>query len=351
MFGNSRLRGLAIAALAAAFASIVAGSALAANVAGTPKNDVLRGSAQADRIDGKGGNDKLYGLGGKDSLVGGAGNDMLVGGPGPDLLNCGPGNDIAVADISDRPSLGCETIKGLPQPDLSVRDFSGMEGNSGAQNMLVPVELAKASPLKVTVSFATRNGTASAGSDYVAASGQVTFGPGETSKTIPVSIMGDTVVEENETVILALSSPVNAKLARGNATITIANEDVPKPRAGRYAGTTSQGRAVTFDVSPDLTLVTGFSIYMDVNCPSVGVVLPNERIDVPFPLPLTQDWKFSISDSYSDADGSISIRIDGGLAIAGPATGTLRLDMSLNLPFGVVQCSTDNVTWTAQPPA
>lgn len=351
MLGNSQFRGLTVAALAAAFASIVVGSAFAANVAGSPKNDVLRGSAQADRIDGKGGNDKLYGLAGNDSLVGGAGNDTLVGGPGSDLLNCGPGNDTAIADVSDRPSLGCETIKGLPQPDLSVRDLSGMEGDAGAQTMLVPVELAKASPLKVTVAFATRNGTASAGSDYVAASGQMTFRPGETSKTIPVSIMGDTVVEENETVILALSSPVNAKLARASATITITNEDVPKPRAGRYAGNTSQGRAVSFTVSPDLTLVTGFTIYVDINCPSVGVVLPNERLDVPIPLTLTPDWKFSITDSYSDSEGSISIRIDGGLPVSGPATGTARLDMSLNLSIGVVNCSTDNVTWTAQPPA
>lgn len=351
MFANLRLRGLTIAALAVAFASIVVGSAFAANIAGSPKNDVLRGSAQADRIDGKGGNDKLSGLGGNDSLLGGAGNDMLVGGPGSDLLNCGPGNDTAVADVSDRPSLGCETIKGLPQPDLSARDLSGMEGNSGAQSMLVPVELAKASPLTVTVAFATRNGTASAGSDYVAANGQLTFRPGETSKTIPVSIMGDTAVEENETVILALSSPVNAKLARANATITITNEDVPKPRSGRYGGTTSQGRAVSFDVDPALSFVSGLSIAMDISCPSVGVTLPNERLDIPIAFPLTQDWKFSISDSYSDSDGSISVRIDGGLAINGPATGTLRLDMSLNLPFGVVNCSTDNVTWTAQPPA
>jgi hypothetical protein len=351
MTGNTGLRGGAIVALAAAFASIVVGSALAANIAGSARADTLRGSPQGDRMNGLGGNDKLYGLAGNDTLVGGPGNDTLVGGPGRDTLNCGPGRDVAIGDVADRPALGCETITGLPRPDLSARDTSGQEGNSGSSRLEVEVELAKPSPLRVTVAFATRDGSARSGSDYTAASGQLAFAPGETSKSIPVAIVGDTVVEENETFSVVLSGAVNAKLARSSATVTIANEDVPKPRAGRYSGTTSQGRPVSFDVSPDLGFVSGLSITMDISCPSVGVVLPGERLDIPVALMLTPDWKFSITDSYSDAEGSISVRVDGGLAVTGPATGTLRLDMSLNLPFGVVNCSTGDVTWSAQPPA
>jgi hypothetical protein len=351
MLGNTRLRGVASAALVAAFASIVVGSALAANIAGSAKNDVLRGSAQADRMNGLGGNDKLYGLAGTDTLVGGPGNDLLVGGPGRDALNCGPGRDVAVADVADRPAIGCETVSGLPRPDLSARDATGSEGNSGSTMLEVEVELAKASPLRVTVAFETRDGSAKAGSDYAAARGQLSFAPGETSKSIRIAITGDTVVEDNETLSLVLSNAVNAKLARSTAIVTITNEDVPKPRAGRYSGTTSQGRPVSFEVSPDLTFVSGLSITIDISCPSVGVVLPGERLDIPVAIVLTPDWKFSASDSYSDADGSISVRVDGGLAVNGPATGTLRLDMSLNLPFGVVNCSTGDVTWSAQPPA
>lgn len=59
----------------------------------------------------------------------------------------------------------------------------------------------------VTVSYATSDGTATAGSDYQAASGTLTFGAGETSKTFDVTILADGAGEANETVVLTLSAP------------------------------------------------------------------------------------------------------------------------------------------------
>lgn len=351
MMLGTRVRSGSAATLAAALALLVVGSALAGNISGTPRNDVLRGTSGADRISGGAGNDKLYGLGGADALNGGPGNDILVGGPGPDKLVCGPGRDIAVADAQDKVGADCEVVQGIPKPDLVISDVSGPEGNSGTSSMVFPVELAKASTLPVTVAFATQNGTASAGSDYAATSGTLVFRPGETSKSIAVAIVGDDVVEANETFTVALSKPDNAKLRSGSATGTIMNEDVPKPKAGRYAGSTSQGRSISFDVNPELTLVTAFSIAVDVSCPSVGITLPNERLDLPIALPLSPDWKFAISDSYSDSDGSITLSMTGGLAVGSPATGTFRVDLVVNTSFGQVACSTGDVTWSAPPPA
>ena len=352
MFQYLKPRGIVIAALAAVLASAVVGSAVAANIAGTPANDALRGTAKADKISGGGGDDKLYGLAGSDVLNGGPGNDRLVGGPGPDVLSCGPGRDIAIADVQDKLGADCETVSGLPKPDVLVADVSAQEGNSGVTTMEFAVELAKAGKLKATVAFATRDGSASVGSDYVATSGQLVFLPGETRKTISVSIMGDTVVEADETFVIALSRPVNAKLGRPTATGTIANEDVPKPKPGRYSGSSSQGRPVSFDVTADTTAVSNVSITVDIVCQEVPVSLPNERLDLPVSIPLTTDWGFSWTDSYSDADGSISVRFDGRLAVDGPASGGLRIDLAVNIPgYGVVHCSTGDVTWTAQAPA
>jgi hypothetical protein len=346
-----RPRGVVIAAVAAALASVVVGSAFAANIVGTAKNDVLRGTAKADKLLGRGGNDKLYGLAGADALNGGPGNDLLVGGPGGDILRCGPGLDIAMADAQDKLAADCETVKGLPKPDLSVADVSSAEGNSGMTTVQFPVQLAKASPLKATVAFTTRDGTASAGADYAAASGTVVFQPGETSKTISIGIVGDTVAEADETFAVALSSPVNATLARATATGTIANEDAAKPKAGRYSGTSSQNRPVTFDVDAGVTRVSTISVTLDLNCTEVPVTFANERLDLPVSLPLGADWSFSFTDSYSDADGSISVRFDGKLAVNGPAAGTLRMDLALNVAGSVVHCSTGDVTWSASPPA
>jgi Ca2+-binding RTX toxin-like protein len=347
---TTRTRSAAATLVVAALASVLAGSALAGNISGTPKNDVLRGTSAADKISGGKGNDKLYGLAGGDRLDGGPGADQLTGGPGADVLRCGPGRDIAVADALDKVASDCETITGLPKPDLLVSDVSGEEGNSGTKAMEFSVVLAKASPLEVTVAFSTRDGSARAGSDYAAASGRLTFGPGETQKTVSVAVMGDTEVEENETFSVALTDPVNAKLGHGTATGTITNEDVPKPKAGHYSGTTSQGRAISYDLNPELTAVSGLVVYLDVSCPSVGLTMPNERLEFPTLL-VSPDWKFGITDTYSDSDGSITVTFSGTLGIAAASTGSFRLDLSVNTPYGAVSCSSSDVSWTAQPPA
>src|SRR5262249_33461567 len=59
----------------------------------------------------------------------------------------------------------------------------------------------------VSVQYATSNGTATAGSDYTAASGTLTFAAGESSKSFTVAVLDDTLVEGNETVNLTLSNP------------------------------------------------------------------------------------------------------------------------------------------------
>jgi hypothetical protein len=66
------------------------------------------------------------------------------------------------------------------------------------------------------------------GGDYLPSSVQVTFEPGETSKTFTVDVLGDRLPEANETVIVALSNPVNGVIIRGQATGTIVNDDPPR---------------------------------------------------------------------------------------------------------------------------
>src|SRR5262249_52452092 len=67
--------------------------------------------------------------------------------------------------------------------------------------------------------------TASAGYDYVAASGTITFNPGETTQTITVMVNGDRLAEPNETFVLNLSSPVNAMILRDQSLGTIIDDE------------------------------------------------------------------------------------------------------------------------------
>ena len=93
----------------------------------------------------------------------------------------------------------------------AIDDVSQAEGSSGVLPMTFTVSLSQPSPETVTVSYATADGTATiAGGDYVAASGFVTFAPGETSKPIVVSIVGDTTPESDETFFVDLTGATNS---------------------------------------------------------------------------------------------------------------------------------------------
>ena len=78
----------------------------------------------------------------------------------------------------------------------------------------------------ITVTYATTNGTATAGSDYTAANGTLTFATGETSKSVQVPVTADCATEANETFTLNLSAPTGGGFitkAAGTATISPAN--------------------------------------------------------------------------------------------------------------------------------
>jgi hypothetical protein len=113
---------------------------------------------------------------------------------------------------------------GGPEPVvLAVADASVLEGDRGPSKVAVAVTLSSASSQAITVSYRTVDGTAKAKEDYMATSGTLTFQPGETSRTISVSIKGDRKREPDETFSVQLSNAVGATI--GVATVTIMNDD------------------------------------------------------------------------------------------------------------------------------
>jgi hypothetical protein len=108
---------------------------------------------------------------------------------------------------------------------LAVADASVLEGNRGTRNVAVAVTLSSGSSQAITVSYRTVDGTALATSDYTATSGTLTFQPGETSRTISVSIKGDRKREANETFTVELFNAVGASIGDAVATGTILNDD------------------------------------------------------------------------------------------------------------------------------
>ena len=113
-------------------------------------------------------------------------------------------------------------------PAISIReDVVIVEGNSGTTQATFVVVLSAASSQSVSCSFATSNGTATAGSDYVAASGGLTFAPGEVEKSVVVLVNGDTVDEQQETFLLDISNVQNATVTTSQRTGFIVDDDGP----------------------------------------------------------------------------------------------------------------------------
>ena len=172
-------------------------------------------------------------------------------------------------------------------PALSIADLSVAEGNGDHAHFMFVVTLDKAATGPVTVAYSTANGTATAGSDYVASNGTLTFAAGETSKTVHVDISGDTVFEGNETFAVTLSNASGATLADATAVGTIVNDD-SEPAQGHVGN----GKADTFAI----TWAWG----------------TNTAIDFDTALD-TLDFNWMAKDSFSIAEvnGSTVITIEG----------------------------------------
>jgi acetyl esterase/lipase len=108
---------------------------------------------------------------------------------------------------------------------LSVAGTSVTEGNSGTRQAVFAVTLNEAVSQPVTVHYETQDGNAAAGTDYNATSGTLTFATGETSRTVSVAVLGDTVVENDEQFFLQISDAIGARIQGSRGRATIVNDD------------------------------------------------------------------------------------------------------------------------------
>ena len=112
------------------------------------------------------------------------------------------------------------------RPAISVADARANEGADAAVVFEVSLDRAfTGAGHRVTVDYATADGSAKAGEDYTATTGTLTFAAGEKTKTVNVPVLDDAVDEGEETFLLRLSNATGARIGDGEATGTIANDD------------------------------------------------------------------------------------------------------------------------------
>lgn len=179
-------------------------------------------------------------------------------------------------------------------PAISISDV-GVSDGSGATNAVFDVSLSSASTQSVTVQYATAPGTATPGNDYQTISGTLTFFPGMTHQPINVPIVGDALVEGNETFTVNLSNPTAGTLADSQGLCTISD------------GPPSQLPYLTIN---DITVAEG----------------PSGTSDVDFTVTLSQPSAQQVFFQYTAAPGSATENVDymkvfgGALIVPGSTT-------------------------------
>ncbi|HKB19631.1 MAG TPA: Calx-beta domain-containing protein, partial [Gaiellaceae bacterium] len=183
-------------------------------------------------------------------------------------------SDATNATIGDGRGVGT-IIDDDDQPSISIGDATVTEGNGSTVNASFSVSLSSASGQTVSVGYATADGTATAGNDYVATGGSLVFSPGQTTKPVNVQVNGDTLDEIDETFTVDLADAVNAAIADGTGVGTIIDND-PLPTVSVNDVTVTEGDsgtvAATFTLG--LNVPSGRSLSVDYATADVTATAP-----------------------------------------------------------------------------
>ena len=136
-------------------------------------------------------------------------------------------------------------VDATPQVAVSIADETVGEEDG---TVTLTVSLRTSQTKDVMVAYATADGTATAGEDYVAVSnGSLMIAGGATSGEITISITEDDADDDDETFTVTLSDPVNATIGNATATVTITDNDDPAPSAPENLEATAGDREVTLE--------------------------------------------------------------------------------------------------------
>ncbi len=190
------------------------------------------------------------------------------------------------ATIAD--ALGVGTIRDDDgPPTLSINDATV---NEGAGTATFTVTLDKAGALPISVGYATGDGSARSGSDYVATGGTLNFASSVTSQTITVSIVNDARYENREAFTVLLSSPVNATIVDGSGAGTIVDDDLPQALksivstsdSGTSGANVVVGEVVTFQLQFELAEGANAVVVLRDLLPAGLRFLPNDPVAISY---------------------------------------------------------------------
>ena len=234
-------------------------------------------------------------------------------------------------------STGLGTITADPMPGLSIGDAEPVAEGGAA---VFTVTLVPASNHVVTVTYSTIDGTAVADADFTPTSGTLTFNPNQTTKTIRVPILRDTVHEPSETFTVELDDPTGTTLADSTGLGTIAADATPGLSIAD-AVNVAEGRDAVFRVtlrpatnhvvSVTYTTMDGTAVADTDYTPVTGTLRfePRETTKT-IRVPVLLDTMTEQSETFT-----VELSNPGGSTLADPiGVGTIRADPAPGLRIG-----------------
>jgi predicted extracellular nuclease len=239
-----------------------------------------------------------------------------------------------VANTEGAVNAGQTFLSGTDQGQISIRDASVTEGNTGTANLTFTVSRAGGFASSATVDYQVLlTGTANAADLDAAAvlSGTVTFAANEFTRTITVTVAGDVVGEANETLLVQLSNVTgNAVIADGSATGTIINDD-PVPLTIMEI----QGASHTSSVAGQVVLTGGIVTAVDTD----GFYMQHATGDG---NAATSDGIFVFTTSAPTVVVGDAVSISGTVEEFLPGANTQNLTVTRIVPTSVVIDSSGN---------
>ena len=229
------------------------------------------------------------------------------------------------------------------RPTITLSNTSQNEGDSGSQPLIFTATLSNLSTETVVVDYVTNDGTATlADSDYTAASGKLTFAPGQLTQTFSVLVNGDNKFETNETLQVTLSNPSNGTIvpATSTATGTILNDD-PGPTlsitapASQVEGTNGANTPYQFVVN--LSQASSQTITVDyATIDNTATIADNDYTAATGTLTFAPNTTsqtitvFSKGDTKFELDEQFFVKLsnakNANLSVTDQATGTITSD-------------------------
>lgn len=264
---------------------------------------------------------------------------VVLSNPSGGLLGANASNTVTILDDD-------------PLPLVSVNDLTVSETAAGDVNALFTVQLSTASGASVSLEYATSDGTAVSGSDYVSSSGTLTFPPGTVTQTVVVVVKSDGVSETDEHFFINLTNPSNAIIGDGQGACFIVNL---APSANSQAITTSED-------NPAVVVLTGSdpegdSLTFTITSPPANGVLNGTLPTVTYTPALnfngSDSFTFQVSDGFlNSATATVSITITAvndpptiSSFTATPSSGTAPLLVAFNLAASDVDGAIASVDW------